>query len=180
MEDSLAWYTHLACGAGLEPLREIAKRMRDISGLRKLGFLTKFLVPGTGADTSVDHLAVIDLDWMAMLLGTLAMRQIGRSMVENSWHVFGFPGLFPALLDPQQSGRILDRMRRLWYIHQTKVGGLNNSWWRLARQRSVFNDAYVLKVLHVCCRAPRRSAALHLKWAAMAAPFSIHYIISSI
>jgi hypothetical protein len=146
VQDTLKWYEQMAAGDCITPLHKVASKLTDLAGLTDLGLATRWPPRGVSGQVDTDHPAIVEQDWIASLLGSLAMRLIGRNMVENSWHLFGFPGLFPALFDDSCHERILARMKKLWEIWQTDVVTKTSKFWQSVRKRCVFEDMYVLKV----------------------------------
>ena len=133
----------------MRPLRAMCDNLSDIGFLQRVGLCTRYPPPGVRGDCCAEHPAILEQDWLANTWGTLTLRQLGREMVTNSWHLYGYPGQFAALQSEELAPRVLQRMQRLWHIWTGPVAEKQSAFWNAAKKRSVFNDMYVLKVFKV-------------------------------
>ena len=143
-EESLAFYQAEACGASMAVFNDMLERLLGPWSLSDAGLGD--VPPGVSrAEMTSDHPVVLEDDACAERLGQITLALLGKRLPSVMWHTSSVPGVFPRLLVQSQRESAIAWLRRRWEAWLA-LQDRRGEKWRLFRSRSLFNQAYVLKV----------------------------------
>jgi len=87
-------------------------------------------------------------NFVAQTMADLITSLVKRSMHQVAWHLWGFPGRFPALLSPDSQAAVLGEMRAVWEGYG-KAQDWRETAWKNVRERSVLDDMYCRRVFEI-------------------------------
>lgn len=148
----LEYYILQASGACMQPLREVLAFLSDHSFWDKVGVWCDGPVPPVAsaleARTCNDNELVSKLADFAIVLVGIRLREV-------LYHTRGWPGSFPAMLNPELGDGVLERLRQDLGLYERLVRPKVGAFWKQVNKRSSFN----LMCVRQACRG-RQGAAL--------------------
>lgn len=132
----LEYYILQASGACMQPLREVLSLLEDHMFWDKVGVWCDGPLPpvacGLEARTCNDNELVSKL-------GDFALSLVGIRFREVFYHTRGWPGSFPAILNPEVGDMALKRLRQDLDLYERMVRPKVGAFWNQLNKRTSFN-----------------------------------------
>jgi hypothetical protein len=142
---NLHWYWEQSCGRAFDPILECAKLFSDPAAQEEVGILFTPALRAQLVGLAVDSPLVVVQSSKAHTLGVFTIHLLWRYMTAAAWHLWSVPGIFARLTKEDTAGPALEFMKKAhaaWKVVQQKRGNTWASW----KKRSIFQDAFCLKV----------------------------------
>lgn len=141
------WMLGQAKGDCFTPLPAIWALLADAGQLGDFGLACHGeAVPGCSGSDPL-HPAIASQNQLASRLTSVAVSLTARNFHDVAYHMRCFPGLFPLLTSSELCKQPLAFLKEAHSLWEQNILNLRGQFWAKYRQRSIFNDIYVQKIL---------------------------------